>query len=302
MEAIAAIKNVAFDKTGTLTTGLFSIKNIQLMNGATKQEAEGLLFGMEEFSTHPIAKSIALNLKGKAKALKLVNIHEEEGIGMSADDTEGHKYRLGSYKIAERLTNESNHSVYLLKDEKLIAVVDLEDEIRKHAPEAIWQLKEDGIRSIMVSGDKKEKCEEIAQKLNIDEVSAEQLPYQKLDKISELAKNSPTAMVGDGINDAPALAMANVGISLGAATKIAMQSAQVLLLGDNDLAQLPRVFTLSKKTLMVIKQNLFWALAYNVITIPLAATGIISPMAAALSMVFSDVIVVGNSLRLKRMV
>ncbi|HXP49051.1 MAG TPA: HAD-IC family P-type ATPase, partial [Bacteroidia bacterium] len=197
---------------------------------------------------------------------------------------------------------ESHHSVYLVKDGKLIATIDLEDEIRKNAETALCELEQDGIHIVMISGDKKEKCEELAKKLGIPEVHAEQLPYQKLDRISNLSKTSPTAMVGDGINDAPALAMANVGISLGAATKIAMQSAQVLLLSDNDLQQLPKVFTISKKTLRVIKQNLFWAFVYNIVTIPLAATGILSPMASAFSMAFSDVVVIGNSLRLKRMI
>ncbi|HXB13578.1 MAG TPA: heavy metal translocating P-type ATPase, partial [Bacteroidia bacterium] len=301
MEALVEIKNIALDKTGTLTTGTFTIKNIGVLNGATKDQVENILFSMEEYSTHPIAQSITAGLKVKATKIGLKDIHEEEGIGMKANDTAGHSYSLGSYKIAEKLTTDSQHSIYLLQDDKLIATIDLEDTLRKHAEIAMAELKKAGIHTVMISGDKEAKCKEIAAKLGIDEVYAEQLPYQKLDHIDRLAKTSPTAMVGDGINDAPALALASVGISLGAATKIAMQSAQVILLGDNDLSQLPRVFTISKTTLKIIKQNLFWALLYNVIAIPFAATGVLSPMLSALAMSFSDVIVVGNSLRLKRL-
>src|SRR6185312_559617 len=219
----------------------FTVKSINVTNGLALNEAENMLYSMEQYSTHPIAKSITAQLKDRAKKVELTNIHEEEGLGMSATGN-GNTYKLGSYKIAEKLTSESQHSVYLLKDGQLVATVDLEDEVRKNAASAIAELKKDGIRTVMISGDKAEKCKEIATKLGIDEVHAEQLPYEKLDRISALSKTSPTAMVGDGINDAPALAMANVGISLGAATKIAMQSAQVLLLSDNDLAQLPKVF------------------------------------------------------------
>ncbi|MGP8214386.1 MAG: heavy metal translocating P-type ATPase [Bacteroidia bacterium] len=298
MEALAAIETIALDKTGTLTTGAFTVKQINPLN----EEIKNVLFSMEQYSTHPIAKSISAFLKDSAKKISLNNVHEEEGLGMSATDNGAHSYRLGSYKIAEKLTAENHHSAYLVKDEKLMATIDLEDEIRKNAASALRELEEDGIHIVMISGDKEEKCREIASKLCIPEVHAEQLPYQKLDRISNLSKTNPTAMVGDGINDAPALAMANVGISLGAATKIAMQSAQVLLLSDNNLEQLPRVFTISKKTLRVIKQNLFWAFIYNIVTIPLAATGVLSPMASAFSMAFSDIVVIGNSLRLKRMI
>jgi len=298
MEALAAIKTIALDKTGTLTTGAFSVKHITPMT----DEVKNILYSMEQYSTHPIAKSIAASLKDTAHKITLSNISEEEGLGLKATDADGHTYKLGSYKVAEKLTTENNHSAYLVKDNLLLATIDLEDEIRKNAEPALRELEQDGIHIVMISGDKQEKCIELANKLGIKEVHAEQLPYQKLDRISALAKTSPTAMVGDGINDAPALAMANVGISLGAATKIAMQSAQVLLLSDNDLAQLPKVFTISKKTLRVIKQNLFWAFVYNIVAIPLAATGILSPMASAFSMAFSDVVVIGNSLRLKRMI
>lgn len=301
MEAIVGIKNIALDKTGTLTTGSFSLKNINTLNGLTKDEVENIVFSMEQYSSHPIAQSISASLKNKANLISLQGVEENEGLGLKATDEKGHKYVIGSYKIAEKLTPESEHSVYLLRDNELIATIDMEDTLRNHAKQAIEGLRQQGIHIVMISGDKEEKCREVAEKLGIDEVHAEQLPYQKLDEISRLVKTAPTAMVGDGINDAPALAISNVGVSLGAATKIAMQSAQVILLGDNDLSQLPKVFSISKITLRVIKQNLFWAFLYNIIAIPLAASGIISPMLGALAMSFSDVVVVGNSLRLKRL-
>ncbi len=300
MEAVVAIKNVAFDKTGTLTTGAFSVKDISIYNGAGRQQVENILYTIEQYSTHPIAHSISGYLKGRASKIALKDIHEEEGKGMYASDEAGHSYRLGSYKIAEGLTTENKHSVYLLKDGKLVATIDLEDTICKNAGSAVAELKALGLHTVMLTGDKKAPAEQIAGALGIDEVHAEQLPYQKLDQISRLAKLSPTAMVGDGINDAPALAMANLGISLGGSTKIAMQAARVILLGEHDLSQLPMVFKISAATLKIIKQNLFWAILYNAVAIPLAASGIISPIWSAMVMSFSDVIVVGNSLRLKR--
>ena len=133
----------------------------------------------------------------------------------------------------------------------------------------------------------------------MDKVYGEQLPHQKLDIISELSKQAPTAMVGDGINDAPALAMASVGISLGNATQIAIQSAQIILLKENDLAVVNQSLQISKHTYLTIKQNLFWAFFYNVVAIPIAAMGLLNPMVGALAMAFSDIIVIGNSIRLK---
>ncbi len=302
MEAVVAIKNVAFDKTGTLTTGAFTVKNISLFNGAAPEFVNSILYSMEQYSTHPIARSITGFLEGKCAKIVLKEIEEKEGTGMSAKDEAGRIYLLGSYKIAAGLTDEAHHAVYLVQDEKLIAAVDLEDAICKNAVSAVAELKKMAIHTVMLTGDKQSAAEQIAAEIGIDEVHAGQLPYQKLDEISRLSGISPTAMVGDGINDAPALAIANLGISLGGATKIAMQAASVILLGEHDLSQLPMVFKISRATLRVIKQNLFWALLYNVVAIPLAATGVLSPVWSALAMSFSDVIVVGNSLRLKRMI
>jgi Cu+-exporting ATPase len=163
----------------------------------------------------------------------------------------------------------------------------------------IARLKSLGIKTVMISGDRKAICESVALQIGINEVHSEQLPKQKLNIIEKLSKEQSTAMVGDGINDAPALARANVGISLGDSTQVAIQSAQIILLHSTDLNFLIMALNICKQTLVTIKQNLFWAFFYNVLAIPVAAAGLLSPMIAALSMAFSDLFLIGNSLRLR---
>ncbi len=160
-------------------------------------------------------------------------------------------------------------------------------------------LKALNIKTILLSGDTAKKCAELAGKLKIDKVYSEKLPHQKLEIIDSLVNEAPTAMVGDGINDAPALAKATVGVSLSNATQAAIQSAQIILLKGNDLSVINDALQISKHTLLTIKQNLFWAFFYNVVAIPIAAVGLLNPMVGALTMAFSDVIVIGNSIRLK---
>ncbi len=166
------------------------------------------------------------------------------------------------------------------------------------AKTVITLLKANGFKTILLSGDKKEKCEQVTAALGIEEVIAEQTPEQKLEKLTYYNSIAPTAMVGDGINDAPALAKATVGISFSEASQVAMQSAQVVLM-NHGLKNLPFSLGLGKHTYITIKQNLFWAFFYNIIAIPIAAVGLLSPMIAALSMAFSDVFVIGNSILLK---
>jgi Cu+-exporting ATPase len=177
--------------------------------------------------------------------------------------------------------------------------VDIEDELKENISATISELKKQGIVPVLLSGDSKRKCEMIAQKAGIEKIYSGQSPRQKLEVIDALVKQSPTAMVGDGINDGPALAKASVGISIGNASQVAIQSAQVVLLRTTDLSQLPEALRIGKHTLITIKQNLFWAFFYNVVAIPIAAAGFLSPMIGALAMAFSDVIVIGNSIRLK---
>ncbi len=301
LEEFAKIKNILFDKTGTLTTGNFKIKNISVYNNSSEAEVKSILVQMEQHSSHPIAKSILQALHGTAEEanLTLLNIKEEKGLGVSATDKDDNAYQIGSYKIATHLTKENEHSIYVVKNDTLIATVDMEDEIKTNASELISDLHKQGISSLMISGDNNAKCEALAKKLNIDKVYGEQLPAQKLDLIDALVKQAPTAMVGDGVNDAPALAKATVGISLSNATQVAIQSAQIILLKSNDLSVLTEAHLISKHTLITIKQNLFWAFIYNVIAIPIAAMGFLSPAFGALTMALSDLIVIGNSIRLK---
>lgn len=156
-----------------------------------------------------------------------------------------------------------------------------------------------GIKTVMLSGDNEKKCRYVAERAGITTYFASQLPEQKLDHIRRLSAEQPTAMVGDGINDAPALSLADVGISLGTATDIAKESAEVILL-SGQISKVEEAIRLGRMTYRTIQQNLFWALAYNVVAIPIAAMGFLSPIVAAFSMAFSDVVVIGNSLRLGR--
>lgn len=298
LESFAQVKHIFFDKTGTLTTGNFKIQKINCDTENLKEVKE-LLYHLEQHSSHPIAKSIVKELEGKTDSIHLNEIQEHKGKGIEGKWNK-HHYFLGSYAIAQELTEDSYHSLYLLKNNQLFATIDIEDEVKPNAQQIIQSIKLAELNPIMLSGDKKEKCIALAKNLHIETVYSEQLPYQKLQRIADFKERGTTAMVGDGINDAPALAQADVGISLSSGTQIAIQSAQIVLLNGNDLGKISEALNISKHTLLTIKQNLFWAFSYNIIAIPIAAMGLLNPMWGALFMAFSDIVVVGNSLRLKK--
>ncbi|MBI3502050.1 MAG: cadmium-translocating P-type ATPase [Bacteroidetes bacterium] len=300
LEEFAKTKNIVFDKTGTLTNGKFKIKNIHSLNGVSKEEIEAILFKLEQHSSHPIAKSIVQELKTKnVQSKTFSDIKELKGVGVEAKTNDGIIFKVGSFRIASEITKDDSHSLYVVKNNSLAGYVDIEDEIKTNARETISFLKAKNISPILLSGDRKNSCEAIAKKLGIENIYSEQLPEQKLNLIDSFSKKEHTAMVGDGINDAPALTKATVGISIGNATQIAIHSSQIILLNEKDLQQLQTAYLISKHTLKTIKQNLFWAFFYNVIAIPIAAAGFLSPMIGAFAMAFSDVIVIGNSIRLK---
>ena len=292
LELLSGVKTVVFDKTGTLTIGSFEINKLEVLSG-TKDEAESILVALEKHSAHPIAKSILRNL-ASANAIELSNVDEQKGIGIFGSDKSGNKYSL----IAEKNAGATTSQLILNKNNSVLARLEMHDELRTGAKEMSAYLKHRGIKTVLLSGDSEEKCLEVGNYIGADEIYFEKKPAEKLTIIEELTKTEATAFVGDGINDGPALVRATVGISLSSATEIAVNSSQIVLL-NNDLKALPNAFILADKTFKTIKQNLIWALAYNIIAIPIAAFGLLNPMVAALSMAFSDVVVIGNSLRLK---
>jgi Cu+-exporting ATPase len=297
LELFKNIRQVVFDKTRTLTTGKFLIERWKVLNNELTEEAfKQIVFSLEKYSNHPIAQSISAAWKGKEE-IKWKTIEEVKGLGMKAVDKEGNIYWAGSLKIAQGLTDETEHSLYLLKNDALIGWIDVKDEIRPEAKAVIDYLHSKNIKTIVLSGDRYERTKLLADQLGIMEVIAEQSPEQKLDKVAELSAATPTAMVGDGINDAPALAKATIGISMSEASQIAMQTAQVVLM-SHGLTKLPAALGLGRHTFLTIKQNLFWAFAYNIIAIPVAALGFLKPGFAALAMGLSDVVLAINSARL----
>ncbi len=292
------VQKVVFDKTGTLTTGKFMVKNITALAGKDKQEIITLLYSMEKHSSHPIAKSIVREFEGTQPIL-FDSVEEQKGLGLTATDKQGNIYKAGSYESVSALTTDNTHNIYLTMNDNLIAWLDIEDEIKSEAKEAVDSLKKRGIQPVLLSGDRESTCRKIAEELGIEEIYFEKRPEEKLKIIDQLSAKYKIAMVGDGINDAPALAKAFVGISMSNATQVAVKSAEVVLLKGN-LSLLSKTFALAQVTQVTIKQNLFWAFIYNILAIPLAVMGLLSPMVAAATMALSDVVVVLNSLRLKR--
>jgi Cu+-exporting ATPase len=295
LELFKNIRTVVFDKTGTLTMGQFTISAFE-SNELAEAEFKRIVFSMEKYSNHPIAKTITTDWKIN-NAVQWKKIEEIKGIGMKATDMDGNIYQLGSYKIAKALTDNSTHTAYLLKNDKLIGWLNLEDAIREEAKDVITYLHSKNIQTILLSGDSAERTKAVADQLYIKEVFAEKTPEDKLKIIEKLNIEAPVAMVGDGINDAPALAKATIGISMSDATQLAMQSAQVVLM-NKGIRHLPLALGLGKHTFITIKENLFWAFIYNVVAIPVAAIGLLHPGIAALAMGFSDVVLAANSIRL----
>lgn len=295
LEIFKDIRQIVFDKTGTLTTGSFRIAGFHC-TGIEETEFKALCYSLEKYSNHPIARCIASEWKTKNET-RWAAINEVKGVGMQATDKAGNTYLAGSYAVATAHTQDPSHSIYILRNNTLLGWIDLADDIRPEAKAVIALLKTKGITPIMLSGDRREKCQQVAAQLGIEQVYAEQTPEQKLAVIDQLNAQQPTAMVGDGINDAPALAKATVGISLSQATQVAMQSAQVVLV-NHGIRQLPLSLGLGRHTYITIQQNLFWAFCYNIVAIPVAAFGYLSPAFGALFMGFSDVVLAVNSIRL----
>lgn len=297
VEIFSNIKNIVFDKTGTLTTGQFRIQNIEY-HTPDEARTNALIYKLEQHSSHPIAKSLIAGMAARVNGVDVgqLKVEERKGVGVFATDTQGNTYQITNNNNQQ---SSGNQHLALRQNDELLASIEIADTLKPEAKEMLAYLQAEGINPIILSGDKHERTAAIAKELHVQEFYAEKLPEEKLQIIERLAKQSPTAMVGDGVNDAPALAKATIGISLSNASQAAIQSAQIVLL-NGQLDRLPRAFAVAKHTVLTIKQNLFWAFAYNIVAIPIAAMGFLNPMWGALFMAFSDVVVIGNSIRLKR--
>ena len=315
LEIAHSVTLIAFDKTGTLTEGKPSVSKLFTFN-YSESEVLSLLSAIQGGSEHPLAKAILDEAKNKKIVSKnLSSTKALPGRGIEAE-IESQKYILGSKRlITEMKLNEDGSIGLALEREslgetvsflidvsknKVIAVVSFKDSIKASARYTIKKLKQLGIKTIMLTGDNQGSADTVARELGIDFVKAEVLPKDKLEIIQGYKKlGEIVAMVGDGINDAPALAAAHVGIAMATGTDVAMHSAGITLMRGNPLL-IPDAIAVSRRTYAKIKQNLFWAFIYNIIGIPLAAFGYLNPVLAGAAMALSSVSVVSNSLLLKR--
>jgi len=323
-EALQSLKEVgvvALDKTGTLTEGRPELTDFVTASGFSETEVLRLVASVEARSEHPIAQAIIAAAERRSVSLPSPGTFEAvPGFGISAT-VEGRKVDVGADRFmarlnlpvsvfadtAARLGNEGKSPLYAAIDGKLAAIIAVADPIKPSTPEAIAALHKLGLRVAMITGDNRKTAEAIARRIGIDEVVAEVLPDGKVAVVKRLREAyGPIAFVGDGINDAPALAESDIGIAIGTGTDIAIESADVVLM-SGDVRGVVNAIGLSKATIRNIRENLFWAFAYNVLLIPVAAgllypvNGmLLSPIVAAGAMTLSSVFVVGNALRLRR--
>jgi len=321
LETAYKIKTVVFDKTGTITKGKPVLTDLIAYGKYNENELLKIAASVENDSEHPLAEAIVNKAKERNIEIKpYEKFRAMPGYGIRAT-FEGKEVQIGNRKLMENrkinveisqkdydiLSNEGKTPMYISIDNELAGLVAVADVIKETSKEAIEKLKKMGIKTIMLTGDNEKTAKFIAKQVGIDDVISEVLPYQKSQKVKELQeKDEFVAMVGDGINDSPALAQANVGIAIGNGTDVAIESADIVLI-RNDLRDVAGAIALSKATITNIKENLFWAFFYNVLGIPFAA-GIfyaffngpkLDPMIAAFAMSFSSVSVLGNALRLK---
>lgn len=301
LENTHKVTAVVFDKTGTITEGKPTVSQIEAKD---KDKILQIAASLEKYSEHPIAKSIVEYYKGEL--LEVTQTHTTSGMGIEGI-IENKTVFIGSKNFIESkintttppLINDAVSCVYVAMDGEFLGIIGVSDEIKTGAKKAIESLKNLNLEVYMLTGDNAVTAKYIAQKVGIENVISDVLPTQKAQKIQELQKKGEkVAMVGDGINDAPALVTADVGIAIGSGSDIAIESSDITLL-QGDISSVAKAINLSKKTMSNIKQNLFWALIYNIIGIPIAAAGLLSPMVAGAAMAFSSVSVVSNSLRLK---
>ena len=313
LELAHKIDTIIFDKTGTITTGKPKVSSVHT-NSIDEIILLRMVGSLEQKSEHPIAQAIVSYAKNNGIDLENVESFESlTGTGLkgninSDEILAGNQLLMENNSIntkvfqqnIDELSQSGKTLIYVAINDQLKGLIAVEDEIKTNSAEVIAKLKTMNLKTVLLTGDNKLAAKNIAERIGFDDYQAEVLPADKLGVISEYqSKNKMVAMVGDGINDAPALAQSNVGIAMGTGTDVAIESGDIVLM-SGDLTGVVNAIKLSRQTLRTIKQNLFWAFIYNIIGVPLAALGLLNPMIAALAMSFSSVSVVTNSLRLKR--
>ena len=317
LELASKIDTIVFDKTGTLTLGKLTISVINKHCDLEEKELLEILASIEKYSNHPIAKGINQYVKEKNITPKIdLEVEDLPGYGVKGKGKKDVYYAcnasllkkldiINSYEAEEKeMAKEGNTVIYIVKNNKVMATVGLRDVIRKDSKKIIKSLKEKKIDVIMLSGDNQKTAMKIAEEIGIEKVLAEVTPKDKAKKIKELLKEGKNVMmVGDGINDAPSLTTATIGVSVSSGTDIATNAANIVLM-NNNLCKIEDIFSISEKTIKNIKQNLFWAMIYNLLMIPIATGFIkiihINPMIACIAMIISSLSVTLNALRLKK--
>ena len=301
IQRLNEVNTILFDKTGTLTEGKPAVAKVHQISGIGENDLIRMAASLERESTHPLAQAIVKLAEEKELGLDPVSeVEVVSGKGISGN------YGSSILKVGSASFTNSNPEidlsgtpVFLTLNNELIGVFEIEDTIRPDSADTIARLRRSGYRCVLVTGDRKEIADALAADLKIDQVHSEVLPDEKATIVEFYQQTGKiVAMVGDGINDAPAIAQADVGIALGSGTDIAMETGEIVL-AKGDLNAVLRATRLANATFKKIKQNLFWAFIYNVIAIPLAFAGVLHPVIAEVAMAFSSINVVGNSNRLK---
>ncbi len=317
LESTRRVDTIVLDKTGTVTAGRMSVASVHTLDGDAEPEVLRLVGALEDGSEHPIAEAIADHARESGRLPEVEGFTNHGGLGVSGV-VDGHAVVVGrdswlrdewSMTIpaplaaaAEQAELEGRTPVWAGWDGEIRAVIVVSDTVKDSSADAIAQLRELGLRPVLLTGDNERAARAVAQLVGIDpvDVFAEVLPADKVDVVKRLQdEGRVVAMVGDGVNDAPALAQADLGLAMGTGTDVAIEASDLTLV-RGDLQAAPDAIRLSRATLRTIKGNLFWAFAYNVAALPLAAVGLLNPLIAGAAMAFSSVFVVSNSLRLRR--